>query len=153
MKMKSSLIKIGAAVAMFASSAFGERADDAFKRSLQESIDQSVDPSKLIAFAAAVLGSIILLALISKWRGKRPRQSGPKTINSPGKLIREICKNVNLKPAEVKQLKSLCEQQKIGNPLVLLLCPSVLGKAVKENQKKLDRAVLGGLAKKIARAP
>lgn len=151
MKMTSKLIKFSAALAMFVSPVFAERADEAFKRSLQESIDQTVDPSKLIAFAAAVMGSIILLALISKWRGKRPRQTGPKTINSPGKLIREICKSVNLKPAEVKQLKSLSEQQKISNPLVLLLCPSMLGKAVKENQKKLDRAVLSGLAKKIAR--
>lgn len=150
MRLKK-FIQIGAALAIFSSSTFAERADEAFKRSLQESIDKTVDPSKFIAFAAAVLGSIILLALISKWRGKRPRQAGPKTINSPGKLIREICKNVNLKPAEVKQLKSLSEQQKISNPLVLLLCPSVLGKAVKENQKKLDRAVLGGLAKKIAK--
>jgi hypothetical protein len=62
-----------------------------------------------------------------------------------------VARGVNLRPAEVKQLKVLSEQQNVSNPLVLLLCPSVLSRAVRENPKRVDREVLSGLAKKIAR--
>ena len=72
-------------------------------------------------------------------------------MNSPGKLIREVSKGMNLRPAEVKQLRVLCEQQGVLSPLVMLLCPSVLGRAVKENTKRIDRSVLSGLAKKVVR--
>ena len=50
----------------------------------------------------------------------------PKALNHSGKLVKEISKTMNLKPAEIKQLKVLADGQDVGKPLVLLLCPSLL---------------------------
>jgi hypothetical protein len=131
-----------------------ETAEQVFRRSLQENIDQTVSPRHLLAFGCAMLGLIIAAAVFNRWRarsGRGPLVGPPRAINSPSKLVREVARGVNLRPAEVKQLKVLSEQQNVSNPLVLLLCPSVLSRAVRENPKRVDREVLSGLAKKIAR--
>ena len=128
-----------------------ETAEQEFKRSLQESMDAPVDPTKLVAFVLAMVALILAAVVFNKWRAVAGRPRSTRALNSPGKLIREICKGVNLRPVEIKQLRVLCDQQNIASPLVMLLCPSVLGKAVKENQKRIDRSVLGALAKKISR--
>jgi hypothetical protein len=135
----------------FPSICLAETAEQAFKRSLQESIDHTVDPRKFLAFGVALVALIIFAAVFNRWRSRPGRLRGPRPLNSPAKLIREVAKTTNLRPTEVKQLKILCDQQQIQNPLVMLLCPSVLGKAVKENQRKIDRNILGTLARKIAR--
>ena len=59
------------------------------------------------------------------------RRRTPKALNHHGKLLKELAAAVSLKPAEVKQLKLLADEQKLSNPLTLILCPSILAKAVK----------------------
>ncbi|MCS7034008.1 MAG: hypothetical protein NZ561_08440 [Phycisphaerae bacterium] len=133
------------------SAAPGETAEQRFKRSLQESIDQTVEPRQLAAFFVAAFALILMVAVVNRWRGRAGRRAAPRTLHSPGKLVREVSRQVQLRPAEIKQLKVLCEQQQISSPLVMLLCPSVLGKAVRENRRRIDRGVLNGLARKITR--
>lgn len=127
-----------------------ESAEDAFKRSLSESIDQRVDPKNFGAFIAIVLGIILFAIVFNQWRARAAKPGGPKSVHSLSKLLKEVGKQTSLRPAEVKQLRILCEQQEVQSPLVLLLCPSVLSKAVRENQKRIDRTVLSGLARKIS---
>jgi len=125
--------------------------EEEFKRALQQNFDEPIDPNKLVAFGLVILAITLLTVVVNRWRASAGRPGSPAAINSPGKLIREMCKTANLRPAEVKQLRILSEQQQVSSPLTLLLCPSVLGKAIRENQRKIDRGILGGLAKRIAR--
>ena len=68
------------------------------------------------------------------------RQASPKAIHHPAKLTKELAQAVALKPAEIKQLKTLADQIQaqhgitIQSPLTLLLCPSLLAKAMKEQR-------------------
>ena len=51
----------------------------------------------------------------------------------------------------MKQLKILAQDQDVKNPLTLILCPSLLGKAIRSPSKnvKVDRAVVNGLVKRL----
>ena len=46
-------------------------------------------------------------------------------------------------------LKLLAEEQNLSSPLTLLLCPSILAKAVKERSGKVDRKAILSVAKKL----
>jgi hypothetical protein len=70
-------------------------------------------------------------------------------MNHSGKLLKTASKELKLKAGEVKQLRLLSEGQGVENPLVLLLCPSLLGKALKTSAQKVDRQVISGLAKRV----
>ena len=68
--------------------------------------------------------------------------------------IKEICKRTSLRPAELKQLKLLAanvpeDEKPIENPLVMVLCPSVLAKSLRKPPVKIDRKVIAGLARKM----
>lgn len=63
--------------------------------------------------------------------------------------MKEIVRQIDLRPAEVRQLKILAEAQNVSSPITLLLCPSVLAKAVKECSGKVDRKVMMSVAKKL----
>jgi Zn-dependent protease with chaperone function len=102
----------------------------------------------LLCAGAAVLG---LLYYISR---RAERVAPNRSVNHTGKLIREVRKQVGLNSAELKQLKLLSEQlatedQPAPNPLTLLICPSVLARAVKLQSPKIDRQVLAGLVKRM----
>jgi hypothetical protein len=129
-----------------------ESAEEAFRRSLSQNIEDAPgDPKKVLAVVAAVVAVLVGVVAVSQMRAaRRPRGlQPPRGLNHPGKLINEVGKGLNLKKSELKQLKQLCQQQDVKNPLALLLCPSSLAKAVQESPKKLDRAALAGIAKKL----
>lgn len=131
-----------------------ESAEDAFRRSLSENLEQSVEPRHLVAMAAAAVGFVLAAVAFNRWRqatGRTSPLSGPRAINHPGKLLREVSKGVSLRSAEVKQLKALAREQEVASPLVLMLCPSLLAKAVKESPRKLDRGTLNSLIRKLVR--
>ena len=60
-------------------------------------------------------------------------------------------KTVPLKPKELKQLKLLVEEggEPVQSPLTLLLCPSVLARAVKNRPRNVDRAVVAQIVRKL----
>jgi len=146
---------IAAAVAIltFAQLALAAPTQEEVFKSIQDNVgSSSTDSRKFLLYACVTGGVIILLALFSQ---RRKREVIPKALNNHGKLLKEIMKGVPVRPREVKQLKTLAEQTPIarGNtvqdPLTLLLCPSVLTKAVQNPRCKADRRVLQQVLRKI----
>lgn len=101
-------------------------ADEVFK-SMGESMSASVNPLHIVGALALLVGVLVLLSIVTK---KRDPRAKPKPVNNPAKLLKEMAKQAGLRSRELKQLKILAEQQNIENPLVLLICPSVLKKAM-----------------------
>jgi hypothetical protein len=96
----------------------------------------------------------VLLAWLSR---RSQRKVVGATHNHPARLLREVTKAVGLKRAEVRQLKLLAEAcadnaGESPSPLTLLLCPSLLAKAVARNPTKLDRQVLAGIVRQLSRS-
>ncbi|HVT87223.1 MAG TPA: hypothetical protein VHD56_00070 [Tepidisphaeraceae bacterium] len=120
------------------------RQDEVF-RGINDNVGQEVDPNKLIAVLVAIVAVAMLVAVVNY---SRKRNVNPKELNSPGKLTREIARVIGLKPTEVRHLKSLAEQQQLISPLTLLICPSVMSRAVKDNPGTIDRRLLASLARK-----
>src|SRR5438067_5979500 len=115
-------------------------------KSISENVGSSTDPKKFAAFVLAVTALAILLVVVSK---RKQRQITPKVLNHQGKLLKEIIRHIDLRPAEIRQLKQLAEEQNLSSPLTLLLCPSILAKAVKERSGKVDRKAILSVAKKL----
>ena len=107
---------------------------DEVLRSIGDNVGETVDPSKLLAVVFCVAAVVVLVALLSY---RRKRVAAPKVLNHPGRLLKEVSKSVNLRPAEIKRLKLLAESEQLSSPLVLLLCPSLLAKAMKKQSSKL----------------
>jgi hypothetical protein len=100
--------------------------------SIRQTMGQRVDIHMFIwlgVLTVLIVGTFIYFA-----RRSRKSASG---VNNPGKLIKEISQAVGLKPAELKKLRMLAEtmgqpgKPPLRNPMVLLLCPSLLAKAMK----------------------
>jgi hypothetical protein len=143
----SSLVLLASSFILHPSSfvAAAPRQEDVF-RGIQDGLHDQTDPTTVLAVVCAVVGIVILLIVINRWR---QREVSPKAVNHQGKLTKELQKQMSLKPAEVRQLKALAEGTPVENPLALLLCPSLLVKAAKENPEKLDRKVVGGMLKRM----
>jgi hypothetical protein len=123
--------------------------EDVFK-SISDNMGEKSDSGNFLAGLLAIAAVAILVAVISK---RRQRVVHPKTLNHQGKLLREVLKNTSLRPAEVRLLKSLAESQSMDNPLVLMLCPSVLEKALRQKNGKFERKVATQLARKAGLIP
>ena len=103
---------------------------------------------------AVILGAVAIILLLWLFSARNKREANPKAINHPGRLLKEIMKQVPLKPAELKQLKLMAEAERQGgvpveNPLIFVLCPSVLAGAMRAGRAKIDRKVMSGLARKM----
>ena len=126
--------------------------EEVFK-SIGDSVSEPVDSSRALAVVAGIGGLVVLLVVVGHWRN---REAKPKSLNHPGKLLKEVLRNVPLKGAEVKQIKALSQTCQppgggtIESPLTLLLCPSLLAEAAKQSRGKADLNVVGGLVKRLA---
>ena len=126
--------------------------EDVFK-SIKENVSDSGDMSGHM-FMAILLGAAAILMLVTLINLRSKRSATPKALNHSGKLLKEISKKINLKPAELKQLKLLAEGERAGdtpveNPLVFILCPSAMVGAMRGGRAKVDRRIMAGLAKKM----
>lgn len=121
-------------------------------RSIGRNVSEPVDSRRMLAAVLGIAGVVALLVVIS--HSKR-REGRPRTLNHPGKLLKEALKAVHLKPAELKQLKTLVHEARARDeegptsPLTLLLCPSVLAREAQRHPQKVNRKVLGGLLKRM----
>jgi hypothetical protein len=122
-------------------------------RSIGENVNEPVDSGRVLGVLAGIAGVIVLLAVISQ---RRKRDATPKALHHHGKLLKEVLGSVSIKGAEMKQLKAIVQDGKsrgesgaAESPLTLLLCPSVLVKAVKANPEKVDQPVVAGLVKRM----
>jgi hypothetical protein len=148
------LIAIGLIwVSLFASPAMAKPTQQDVFKSIQDNVGQTDDSSmRALPWVCGGIAVIILLAVVAK---RQKNQAVPKTLNNPGKLIKEVMKVIPLKPREVKQLRIVSDQthtddgESLTNPLVLLLCPSVLIKTVNERSTRADRQTLIAVLKKM----
>ena len=120
--------------------------EDVFK-STQENFGKEADPRSFIAWFCVAVGLIVVLVVLHR---RYQREARPKAVNHQGKLNRALQKQMALKAAEVRQLKTLAEGQPISNPMTLLLCPSLLSKAAREKPEKFDRKVVAGMIKRLS---
>ena len=123
--------------------------EDVFK-SISDNMSEKSDSGAFLAVLAIIAAVAILVAVFSK---RRERAVTPKRLNHQGKLLREVMRSTSLRPAEVRLLKSLGESQSVDNPLVMLICPSVLEKALRAKSGKVERKVAIQLAKKVGLIP
>jgi hypothetical protein len=108
-------------------------------QSINDNVRSSADWTQAVPYLLVVAGLIIMCLLLNyhlKHR-KVTRKS-----NNPAKLSREVCRRINLRSVELRQLKVMAEEQEVEYPLTLILCPSLLGKAIRSPNAKVDRVVV-----------
>ena len=129
-------------------------------RSISEDSSRPQAGGNATALLLCTAGGLILLLLLGTRAGRRA--AAPQPLNHPRKLIREVLKAVPLRRAELKQLRLLADAAGSGpgagggavqSPLTLLLCPSVLARALKNGPAKVDRAVIARIVRKMDLAP
>lgn len=115
-------------------------------QSTHESMQDSPDSGHILALVMGIAAVVLVLLVVHH---RRRSEARPKALNHAGKLLKEVLKSLPLRGGEVRQLKGLAEQEGCSSPLVLILCPSVLIKAIKNRPAKGDRKVLGRLVRKV----
>jgi len=129
-------------------------AGDVFK-SIQDNVNDNGDESmkNAVPWICAAVGVILIFAFIGQRQAAR---ATPKALNSPSRLAKEVMRVIPLRPRELKQVKLASDEMNAGDPekslcspLVLLLCPSVLTKASKNQLTRADRNELLAVLKKL----
>ena len=126
--------------------------DDVFK-SIEENVNEKSDfDSRPVILLACAGGAIVLLLAVVNRRSKRAVVS--KALNNPGRLMREVLKEVPLKSAELRQLKTIAasvetEAGEQPSPLALLLCPSLLAKGLKAAPNRVDPRTVAQVVRKM----
>jgi len=128
---------------------------DVFK-SIHDSVGERTEfDSRPVILLGLVGGGIMLVFVAFNKRQQQRAPVGQKPlVNHPGRLMKEVLREVPLKPAEMKQLKLLAEsvQSQVGEtpqPLTMLLCPSLLAKGLSANPGKLDRKAVAQVVRKM----
>lgn len=115
-------------------------------QSIHQNVGSTVDMSKVVPYVLVAIGVVIMAGL---YNYHRKRRANPGRLNSSSKLNREICRRISMRSVELKQLKLLAEDQEVEYPLTLILCPSLLGKAIRAPGPRLDRAVVRAIVNKL----
>ena len=124
-------LTIAALVLSCGSRALGAATQEEFFQSMQHNVDNASDGSGLVLWMlAGVVGLVILVYVVGS--RQKPTVTKVKVLNNSRKLMREIAKSAQLKSWEVKELKTAADDGVCENPLTLILCPSLLVKAVNE---------------------
>ena len=125
--------------------------EDVFK-SIKENVSETEGSGR--TFMAILLGGVAVVMLLALFSARNKREATPKALNHAGKLLKELIRQISLRPAELKQLKLLAEAEQdagvsIDSPLIFLLCPSTLTAAMRSGRVKIDRKVMAGVARKL----
>jgi len=131
----------------------GPTQNDVFK-SIQDSVGERHEGSWMPVILLALCGALVLVLLVFMSRREQKKVAAPEALNHSGKLAREVVKEVNLKPNELRQLKTLADSigEQVGetpDPLALLLCPSLLAKGVNANPSKMDKKVVAQVVRRL----
>lgn len=111
--------------------------EDVFK-STKESMSQEAGPERLIALG---LGALAVVALLIFLQYRRKAESMAKPLNNQHRLIKEMTRTLALKDGEMRQLQELADEQSCSSPLVLLMCPSLMAKAVANKSADQKKAI------------
>ena len=132
--------------------AFAASQKDVFK-SIQDSMGPQTETSSTPAYLLAGAGVLVLVivAVVNR-RQQKVKPSG--ALNHPGKLMKQIMREVSLKSNEVKQLKLLAEaasaySDETPSALTLILCPSLLAKGLQGTRGKVDRKIVAQVVRKF----
>ncbi len=129
--------------------------DEVFK-SISDNMGNSHDPGMgdktIKGVLVGAVGLVVLLTFVGM-RQRKPRSA--KTLNHAGKLTKELLKKIPLRKAELKAIRTLAEvkvddARVVENPLVLMLCPSVLSRCAGKKGLKIDKRVVESLIRKLA---
>jgi hypothetical protein len=115
-------------------------------KSISDNVGSKSDPTPLLWGVGALVAVAMLLSMFNK---RVQRKAVPKPLNNRSKLMKQMIRQIDLRPIELRQLKTLADSQNLENPLTLLLCPSLLTKAVKEDAAHVDRKALSFLAQRF----
>lgn len=126
--------------------------NDVFK-SIQESMgkEEPQDYRPVLLFAAGA-GILVLIVVVGNRRQQAAKAPAP--VNSTGKLMKEVLRDVPLKSRELKQLKLLADaiDSPTGeelNPLALLICPSLMAKGLHKSAGKADKKTIAQIVRKL----
>ena len=111
--------------------------EDVFK-STKESMDQEAGPERLIALGLGALAVVVLLVFLQY---RRKAESMTKPVNNQNRLLREMTRTLALKDAEMRQLQEMANEQSCSSPLVLLMCPSLMAKALANKSAEQKKAI------------
>ena len=111
--------------------------EDVFK-STKENMSQEAGPERLIALAIGAVAIVILLVFLQY---RRKAESMAKPLNNQHRLIKEMTRTLALKDAEMRQLQDLADEQSCSSPLVLLMCPSLMAKALANKSADQKKAI------------
>jgi|SRR5579859_3628385 len=131
----------------------GPTQTDVFK-SIQDSVGERHEINSMPVILLALGGGLVLGVLVYMSRREQKKVVAPAALNHAGKLAKEVLKEMNLKPNDLKQLKILADSiaSQVGetpDPLALLLCPSLLAKGVSANPSKMDRKVVAQMVRRM----
>jgi len=146
----SALAMLGLCIGLLASTVHATPTQEDVFKSISDNMSEKTDSGQFLGVLAAIAAVAILVAVFNK---RKDRVAVPKTLNHQRKLLKEVLRATSLRPAEVRLLKSLAESQELDNPLVMLLCPSILERALREKNGKLERKVAMQLARKAGLIP
>jgi len=110
--------------------------EDVFK-STKESMNQEAGPERLIALGLGALAVVVLLIFLQY---RRKAESMTKPVNNQNRLIREMTRTLSLKDAEMRQLQQMANEQNCSSPLVLLMCPSLMARALGNKSAEQKKA-------------
>jgi hypothetical protein len=122
-------------------------------KSIQNSMEQSQTfDYRPVLLVVAGGGVVALLLMVSSRRQNSKRKPGP--VNAPARLMKELLREIPLNAAELKQLKVMAAAVEAPgheqtNPLVLLLCPSVMAKGLHRAGNKVDRKTVALIVRKL----
>jgi hypothetical protein len=111
--------------------------EDVFK-STKESMNQEAGPERLIALGLGALAVVLLLIFLQY---RRKAESMTKPVNNQNRLLREMTRTLALKDAEMRQLQEMANEQSCSSPLVLLMCPSLMAKALANKSPEQKKAI------------
>jgi hypothetical protein len=145
--MRKSIAAIAAAIVVLSCSlASAMPTQDEVFRSIHDNVGPTFDARKALPYLVAAVASVILIIVINQYRQRPARARG---LNHPGRLLRQVRRSLHLQSAELKQLKLLAEEQELSNPLTLLLCPSMLAKALRSGNPRIDRQVVQQVVQRL----
>jgi len=111
--------------------------EDVFK-STKESMNQEAGPERLIALGLGALAVVVLLIFLQY---RRKAEAMTKPLNNQNRLVKEVTRTLALKDQEVRQLQQLADEQSCSSPLVLLMCPSLMAKALASKSPDQKKAI------------
>jgi len=117
------------------------RLEDVF-RSTQQNMTETPGLNRLLALLLGMVAIVLLLLVLQQLR---KRSAAAKPLNSRARLLKEVGRAVPLKGVEIKGLQRMADKQSCSDPLVLLLCPSLLAVGMEQaspaERKALARVV------------